>query len=214
MPVVDDGIVFDRQSMQAEAIREQLDDEGLRVRILAHLGEAQIPMQLDLGLGDAIHPAPLDRRYPPLLDLPAPEIRVYPHEAVVAEEFHAVVVLGEVNSRFKDFHDLFVLARDVRFDGATLAASVRATFQRRGTPIMDERPAALESSFPADARRGDQWRSFLNRTGAERLPTEFREVGELLRRFLAPLRESAGSGDATVATLWPPRGPWTIPTAP
>jgi len=92
------------------------------------MGASRVPMQIDLGFGNAIQPPPQEVEYPTLLDTPPPVIRAYPKEAVVAEKLHAMVVLGERNSRLKDFYDLYVLASSFAFDGPTLACSIRATF--------------------------------------------------------------------------------------
>lgn len=127
--VADDGLAFDAGRLTAEPIRDDAEYNGLRVRFQATLGDARIPMRIDIGFGNVIEPAATEVDYPTLLDGPAPRILAYPHEAVVAEKLHAMVVLGERNSRYKDFYDLHVLARQFPFDGERLARAIAATFE-------------------------------------------------------------------------------------
>ena len=117
----------------------------MRVLLEARLGNARIPLQIDVGFGDVIMPAAEDREYPTLLTFPAPQLRTYSKESVVAEKFEAIVKLGIANSRMKDFYDLWVLAQRFRFESTTLAAAIEATFQTRrvlGRPRQPVSPAA------------------------------------------------------------------------
>lgn len=91
--VINDGLIFDSNSVQSEPIREQANYDGVRVKLTAKLGEARIPMQIDIGFGDAIVPAPTPVEYPTLLDLPAPKLRGYTKETVIAEKYHALTLL-------------------------------------------------------------------------------------------------------------------------
>lgn len=121
LPVQEDGLRFDAASLTAEPIRDDAEYDGLRIEFQAFLGEARIPMRLDVGFGDAIEPAAQDAQYPTLLEHSAPRIRVYPREAVVAEKLHAMVCHGERNTRYKDFYDVYLLARHFEFAGRTLS---------------------------------------------------------------------------------------------
>jgi len=112
-----DGIVFDPASAAADAIRADQEYDGVRVRLEAHLAEARIPVQVDVGFGDAITPAPTRTSYPTLLDHPQPNVLAYPREAVVAEKLEAMASLGVTNSRMKDFYDVHVLASRFAFEG-------------------------------------------------------------------------------------------------
>jgi len=164
-------------------------------------------MQLDIGFADAIQPPPEDVEYPTLLDDPVPHIRVYPREAVIAEKFHAMVHLGEVNSRLKDFYDIYSLAAGHSFDFAALSRSVTATFERRGTPIVAELPAALTSAFFTNEGRAIQWRAYLARGGLTGAPSSFDLVGDLVASFLGPLWTSVGA-ETQVRQTWIRGGPW------
>jgi predicted nucleotidyltransferase component of viral defense system len=207
----DDGMFFDAATLRAETIREEVEYGGLRIVFEARLGSAQMRMQVDVGFGNAIEPPASDADYPTLLDSPAPRVRAYPHEAVVAEKLHAMVVLGERNSRYKDFYDLHVLARQFPFDGATLAGSIAATFERRRTAIDTARPAALAPRFYADGARAEQWRAYLTRNALPGAPADFAAAGELLQQFLVPPWRGLADGQPFLEA-WPPAGPWASST--
>jgi len=212
MPDTGDGLSFDRDSLSAEPIRDEAEYHGLRVRFRALLGESKIFMQVDIGFGNAVEPAPVEIQYITLLDHPAPRIRAYPLEAVIAEKLHAMVVLGERNSRFKDFYDLYVFTRQFSFKGEGLSRAIAATFNRRGTAIDAALPPALTPRFFAAAARAEQWRAYLNRNSLPGAPADFIAVGELLQAFLVPLWRALGDS-REFSDFWPPLGPWTISKA-
>jgi predicted nucleotidyltransferase component of viral defense system len=210
--VVDDGLTFDVATLAAEAIRDHAeDDNGLRIRFQATLAGALIPMQVDIGFGNAIEPPATEADYPTLFDLPAPRIRAYPREAVVAEKLHAMVVLGERNSRYKDFYDLRVLAGQFPFEGQRLARAIMATFERRRTTIDAALPAALTPRFYADSARAEQWRAYLTRNLLPGAPPDFGVVGELLQVFFGAVWSALATGRPFTDT-WPPMGPWRSAT--
>ena len=207
LPVAEDGLVFDSGTLTAEAIRDNAEYGGLRMRFRAMLGVARIPMQIDIGFGNAIEPPATETDYPTLLDMPAPRLRAYPQEAVVAEKLHAMVVLGEHNSRYKDFYDLYVLARQFRFEGERLTRSIVATFERRRTPIGSALPVAFTAQFYADDRRAGQWRAYLTRNALPGASVEWMVVGEVLQSFLEPIWRAIAD-HRTFSETWPPAGPW------
>jgi type I restriction enzyme, S subunit len=204
----DDGLAFDTTPLSAEPIRDDAEYHGLRVKFQATLGSARIPMQIDIGFGNAIEPPARETDYPTLFDAPAPRILAYPHEAVVAEKLHAMVMLGERNSRYKDFYDLHVLARQFPFDGDRLALAVAATFARRQTRIDAALPAALTPRFFAADARAVQWRAYLTRNALPGAPADFAAVGELLQSFLGPIWRALAA-DRSFADPWPAGGPWS-----
>lgn len=209
-PVDDDGVIFDSSTLASEPIRDGAEYDGLRLRFQATLGNARIPMQIDIGFGNAIVPAASDVEYPTLLDAPAPNIRAYPREAVIAEKLHALVVFGERSTRLKDVYDLHVLANQFSFDGTQLARAIAATFERRRTRIDTAIPAALTPRFFADGARAAQWRAYLTRNGLPGAPADLAAVGELLQAFLGPLW-SAPAEDGALAGTWTAGGPWGVP---
>ena len=212
MPDAGDGIYFDRDSISAEPIHDESEYHGLRVRFRALLGESKILMQADIGFGNAVEPAPVEIQYLTLLDHPAPRIRAYPLEAVIAEKLHAMVVLGERSSRFKDFYDLYVFTRQFPFKGEDLSRAIDATFNRRGTAIDAALPAALSPRFFADDARAEQWRAYLNRNSLPGAPADFTALGESLQAFLVPLWQALGDS-RKFSDFWTPLGPWTTSKA-
>lgn len=203
---VNDGIEFDLDSVEAEDILAAEEYAGVRVHLVANLAGARIPMQVDVGFGDAVTPNPHREAYPVLLDFAAPQILVYPRETVVAEKLEAMITLGVTNSRMKDFFDVHTLASTFMFDGAVLADAVRNTFERRGTPIPDERPLVLTREFLGAPERQMQWRAFLRRGRLEG-PVETGELVDALWRFMGPVLRAA-RGDGAFTATWPAGGPW------
>jgi hypothetical protein len=207
--VEEDGITFDLTDLQAGPIREEAEYGGLRVTFLALLGRSRIPMQIDIGFGNAIQPGPTDEEYPTLLDGTArPTIRAYPQEAVVAEKLHALAVIGEGNSRMKDLYDLNALASQFGFNGARVAGAISATFERRRTEIATALPAGLTARFYSDNARAGLWRAYVTRNRLPGAP-DLIAVGERLIGFLAPVW-SGIAADLSFDGAWPPGGPWTI----
>jgi hypothetical protein len=202
-----DSLVFDTATITAEPIRDGSEYDGLRIRIRAHLGESDIRIQVDVGFGNAIVPGPEEQEYRTMLGDPPPRILAYPPESVVAEKLHAMVTLGERNSRYKDFYDLHAIAGAFRFDRSTLVRAVRATFDRRATPVERALPAALASPFYSDESRAGQWRAYVNRSTLTEAPPDFAQVGERLGAFLQPVWADLYSSGAQAGD-WPPGGPW------
>lgn len=204
--VADDGLELDAMSVSAERIREDAEYEGVRITLTAKLGSAKLALQVDIGFGDAITPEPKVIDFPTLLPMPAPKLRMYPRETVVAEKLHAMVYLGLTNSRMKDFFDVWFLCREFVFQGPTLAVAVRRTFERRGTPIPEEIPVALSTMFSGDAAKQTQWKAFLKRSRVADATLRLVEVVDTIAPFLLPVLQAArGSSPPSV---WPPRGPW------
>jgi predicted nucleotidyltransferase component of viral defense system len=207
LAVEDDGLMFLAETVRGERIREEEEYEGVRVHMEARLAAARIKVQVDVGFGDVMTPAPQEEEYPVLLDFPAPRLRAYPRETVVAEKFEAMVKLGIANTRMKDFYDLWVMARNFEFEGALLSRAIKTTFERRGTALPTEVPLALSGEFSEDPGKKTQWAAFLKRLGREVGGTPLAEVVEALKDFLVPPVIDAGSAE-TFDRTWPPRGPW------
>lgn len=206
-PVPPDGVEFDAGGIRLEAIGAEDEYGGVRAKLPAACGTARLTLQIDVGIGDSVWLAAQREPYPALLDLPAPELLAYPREAVVAEKLEALVVLGDRNSRIKDFFDLHYLASTSEFARATLVEAVRRTFDRRGTPIPSETPIGLTAAFWENPTRPAQVRAFARRAGLDVSDDPGRDLGELLERFLLPLLGDLQGGERNDGT-WPPRGPW------
>jgi hypothetical protein len=161
---VEDGIVFDTASIKGTTIRKETGYGGVRIDLLAHLDGARISLQVDIGFGDAVTPAPESISYPVLLDdLPAPQLRAYPRYTVVAEKFHAICLLGMANTRMKDYFDLEILLSEDTLDAEQLKRAIEATFTRRKTPLPMSLPAGLSNVFATDTIKQTQWLAFLKK---------------------------------------------------
>lgn len=204
--VVDDGLRFDATTLVGSRIKEDADYQGVRLTFVAFLEKARIPMQIDIGFGDVVNPSAEERDYPTLLDFPAPHLRMYPRETVVAEKFEAMVQLGTLNTRMKDFFDLWLLASRFDFTGAELAQAIEKTFANRGTQL-DAEPVALTPAFTASANTQKQWAAFVKRSQLETAPQTLDEVRELLRSFLLPVATTVLAAQVFSAR-WSAPGPW------
>jgi len=202
-----DGIIFDLDQLQGERIKEDAEYEGVRVRVPATLDKARVSMQIDIGFGDLVDPQPTELSLPVLLPLDPPVLRGYPPEAVIAEKFHAMVVLGIANSRLKDFFDIWTLARSRQFDLQRLSHSVRSTFERRRTALPETVPLALTAEFWEDRSKQTQWTAFGNRLGLGKLPA-LSVIGEEIASFLIPVLGDNATA-SVVTRRWEPGGPWT-----
>ena len=204
----EDALVFDTGSVAAVPIRTTQEYGGVRVTLMAHLGKARIPLQIDVGFGDAITPAPVVKDFPTLLPLPAPRLRTYPLETVVAEKFEAMVRLGRANSRMKDFFDLDMLARRCAFDGALLTKAVQATFERRNASSADLEDVLVPDFF-ADTALELRWGAYRrSMPSAQEAAASFAALGVALLRFLVPLA-NALRGTVTLAA-WSHDSGWRV----
>jgi hypothetical protein len=182
VPVPDDGIVFDTDSVIAEDIREEDAYGGIRVKLVGRVGNSKMPVKIDIGSGDAVTPEAENANFPTILDFPAPHIRAYPIYTVVAEKLEAAVKLGVRNTRMKDFYDLLYLSKRFEFDGPTLKRAIEATFQRRGTPLPNP-DEFFPASFAEDPMKQKQWEGFLWRNQLTVEPASLPEVMEEIRQF-------------------------------
>jgi predicted nucleotidyltransferase component of viral defense system len=207
IPCPEDGLAFDVASVRAQEIREEQEYGGIRVTAGATLGRAKIPIQVDVGFGDAIVPEATETEFPTLLDLAPPKLRVYPRETVVAEKLEAIVKLGIATSRMKDIYDLHVLAKRFTFPGLTLARAIRATFERRKTELPRSLSDVLGDSFLRDAGKRAQWAAFLRRMGAEPEGPTLDEAVRIIQTFVGLPVQALAAGLAFDGT-WSPSGPW------
>ncbi len=205
--VPDDGVIFDTASIKAAAIRTTQDYGGVRVKMTALLGNIRIPVQIDIGFGDAVTPDITELEFPPLLDAPAPNIRAYPKETVFAEKLQAIVALGIINTRMKDYYDLLALARLFEFDGEVVRQAVIATFDRRGTPLPDDVPTGLSPVFVEDPQKIALWNAFIGREPLLLNPGYLVAAVEDIAAFVMPPLVAAQKGKP-LAKRWKPGGPW------
>lgn len=192
---VDDGIIFDASSVDASPIRDRARYPGVRLTLDGFLDKARCKVRIDIGFGDAVTPAPETAVFPTLLeDMPSASLRVYPRYTVVAEKLEAIISFGMVNSRMKDYFDLWVIMSDHTLDRTTLSQAVDATLRRRGTHYPDGLPVGLTAAFAEHPLKQGQWSTFLSRSGLD---------APALATVVALLRDSLGylfEGDAHSTT--------------
>jgi predicted nucleotidyltransferase component of viral defense system len=162
-----DGLIFDDTSLTAAPIRDDQVYGGMRLKTVAYLEKTRIPITIDVGFGDALGDPDYTLDYGSLLDFPSASVRAYSPESVIAEKFQAVVALGVINGRMKDYYDLWALPKAVDLDLEDLLASIEKTFERRKTAVPKERPPGLSQAFAVDATKAAQWRAYSEATEIE-----------------------------------------------
>jgi hypothetical protein len=207
VPVDDDGLKFLTGTIRGTRIREDEEYEGVRLTLTARLAAARIPVRVDIAFGDAVKSEPKEEEFPTLLPLPAPRLKIYPREAVVAEKFQIMVALGIANSRMKDFSDIWTLARAFPFEGEALSEAIAATFERRHTTLPTTPPLALTPEFSEDRAKQAQWKAFLDRGQLSVDGQKLTDVINLLRDFLMPPTVAVATGKP-FKMRWPAGGPW------
>jgi predicted nucleotidyltransferase component of viral defense system len=208
--VEDDGLDFKPETIQGEQIKEDQEYEGVRIKLNAYLTgtSTRIDLQIDIGFGDAVTPQIRVAEFPTILaEFPAPSLKIYPPETVIAEKFQAMVSLGIANSRMKDFYDIWYLCQNFKFEGVTLSQAIKATFDRRRTPLPTDPPLALTSEFSEDAAKQTQWKAFIRKG---KLKTDEKTLGEVvavLQDFLMPPTQAVVQG-REFQLIWQPGGSW------
>jgi predicted nucleotidyltransferase component of viral defense system len=194
-PVEPDGIEFLADSVIAEEIIEEAEYPGIRVHLWAQLGETnKIRLQLDMGFSDEIVPPATTISYPTALpEMPAPIIQGYPKEAVIAEKLHCLVDRGRINSRMKDFYDIWYIIMQCNIDGVILQEAIINTFTNRETSIPNDLPVGLSDDFAQEKK--EDWRAFLNSFNPE-LPevNDFNYIIHTLRDFFVPVLKAIFDG--------------------
>lgn len=204
---MDDGIVFDGATVEAAAIRAQDEYVGARVRLCAFIGTARIWLQIDVGYGDSITPAPLECVYPGLLDFPRALLRCYAPETALAEKFEAGVKLGLVNTRMKDYFDFWTIGHQFAFEGTVMAATLSNTFSRRGTILPASVPAGFSNAFHSDSGKRTAWRAFWKKSVIQDPMLDLETVVSFAASLMLPPAVAAARGERFTAA-WKPGGPW------
>ncbi|MFC2160848.1 nucleotidyl transferase AbiEii/AbiGii toxin family protein [Acidobacteriota bacterium] len=199
-----DGLAFDPDSIQDERITEDADYGGIRIRLLVTLDSVRINMQIDIGFGDVVFPEPEKLDLPTILNYSAPRLLCYSRESSISEKLEAMVKLGMLNSRMKDFYDIWLLSRQFNFDGAKLAEAIRRTFERRGTALPAEIKIFTE---PFIVAKQIQWAAFQKRLQQNHVPSSFREIMASVSSFLSPIITALNLEKAT-PKIWTAPGPW------
>lgn len=206
---ISDGVLFDPKSIAVEQVREDEKYQGVRIVVDAHLDTAIIKLQIDVGFGDKVYPAPRRISFPCLLPgMRAPDVLAYPPETVIAEKFEAMVRYGEATSRLKDFYDVWTIAKSFRFEKAALAQAIRGTFHQRGTDIPTEMPFALTPAFADIPDKRMMWEGFVRRSLPAIAPPSFEDLVSGIRQFLGPVLTSLEIPEGAVGT-WHPSSGWS-----
>ena len=205
--VAPDGLVFDLQTIKGQKIKEDADYEGVRVKFRGFLERARIPMQIDVSFGDVIYPKPKVIYYPVILDLPKPHLKGYPAESVVSEKFEAMVKLGLLNSRMKDFYDIWLMMRQFDFNGSDLAEALKRTFEHRKTDLPKAQPLFDEEIYDEKSDRQTLWKAFLKKGDIKHAPEKLAITAKEIENFLIkPL--DAIKKDHELNKEWKAPGTW------
>ncbi|AGY59527.1 nucleotidyl transferase AbiEii/AbiGii toxin family protein [Gloeobacter kilaueensis] len=214
MDLEPDGLVFDSATITTELIKEDQEYGGVRLLIEAKLEQAKLHIQFDIGVGDAVSPAPQVAEYPSLLQgLTSPKLKMYPPETVVAEKFETIVRRGLDNSRMKDYYDLWFLQQIFNFDGENLAKALATTFNRRRRAFDCELPEGLSDQFCRDERKLKQWDAFLKRNPMQLPRTPLAQVVAQITNFIAPVYQACAE-EKVFRGRWECSGSWlSVPAA-
>jgi len=205
--VEDDGMSFSAETVTATRITEEAEYEGVCVRVRASLGKSRITLQIDVGFGDVVIPAPCKVTYPGLLDFPLPKLSGYTMESTIAEKFQAMARLGVVNSRMKDFYDVWMRSRTFDFRAELLAEAVERAFANRDMPMSTD-VAVFSPSFGQLADKQVQWQGFVSKARLADAPDAFEDVAAAVRAFLEPTVASL-TGQRPHPSVWGAPGPWS-----
>jgi predicted nucleotidyltransferase component of viral defense system len=209
LTVEDEGLVFRSETIRVRQIREDNVYGGVRVTLEARLGKIRIPLQVDIGFGDAVTPEAQPEEFPTLLDFPAPILLTYPMETSIAEKFEAIVNLGLTNSRMKDYYDIWLLSQQFDFGGANLVRAIEATFRRRRAVLPNELPIGLSIEFVSDAGKLSQWDAFVRRSRLDTKEINLEAVVKAIADFMMAPSIAAAEGRAFLLR-WTPGGPWQV----
>ncbi len=207
-PVPEDGIIFDASTINVEQTQIDADYEGIRVKFTGYLGKARIPMQIDIGFSDVLASRVERVEYPTLLkETKAPRLKGYPRESIVSEKFHAMIRHAQLNSRFKDYYDIWLISENFEFEDHSLQKAIEKTFAKRQTDIPIERPVGLTSEFAKTNR--DRWTNFLNKFDLQNNHVEdFVNVVERIWSFIEhPIKISLGK-ETSKGLYWTPQKGW------
>jgi len=203
-----DGLIYDFSKASHEILTPESDYSGLRVKFRARIGKAAVPMQIDIGFGDRVVPNPTEIVFPTLLDMEPPVIMGYAPETVIAEKFEAALDLADLNSRMKDYYDIWFLSKTCSFDGRILQEAIVSTCKRRRTEIRSD-AVMFKDGFTARADKMNQWTAFLGKGAMETAPKEFSSLLKDIRMFLSPVAEACHR-KRDFEARWIAGGPWNL----
>jgi len=205
--VIPDGLVFDPETVKGQRIKEDADYEGVRVKFLGFLDRSRVHIQIDIGFNDIIYPRPKFIEYPVILDFPKPHLKGYPAESVVSEKFEAMIKLGLLNSRMKDFYDIWLMMHQFNFDSTKLSDALRKTFAYRKTELPEGKKLFAKEIYDEKSDRQTLWKAFLNKGYIKYAPEKLSAVAKEIEKFLyKPLNAINKAEKFDVG--WKASGPW------
>lgn len=206
VPAPEDGLVFDSKSVSVEETQIDADYQGIRIKLIALLERVRIQVQIDIGFSDELTSKAEAIEYPNILpDLKTIRMKGYPKEAVVAEKFHAMIRHGDLNSRMKDYYDIWLISETFEFDGGSLQKAIEVTFNNRNTDIPNERPSSMSAEFARTSQT--RWINFLNKSGLDRRAGDFENVLDSIWKFLEQPVKSAVN-QTLLTSKWIPQKGW------
>jgi len=164
-------------------------------------------MQIDVGFGDVIYPNPNVIDYPVILDFPKPHLKGYPPESVVSEKFEAMIKLGLLNSRMKDFYDIWLMMHQFNFNGSKFTQALRKTFEHRKTPIPEGTAFFAEEIYDEKSDRQTLWSAFLKKGDIKHAPDKLSAVAHAIEKFIIEPLEAI-KNDQEFNKAWNAPGPW------
>jgi hypothetical protein len=201
-----DAMVYDFSRMTYETLSPESDYRGVRLKFSGRLGKARVPMQIDIGFGDKVVPNPTEMVFPTLLGTEPPIILGYTPETVIAEKFEAALDLADLNSRMKDFYDIWFLCQLCAFEGRILQEAIIATCKRRRTKIRSD-AEMFSDTFAGGAEKKRRWSAFLAKGPITGAPEDFSLIMDAIRGFLRPIAQACEE-HGSFESRWPPGGPW------
>jgi predicted nucleotidyltransferase component of viral defense system len=180
----EDGIKFDSNNISVELIMKRADYRGIRLRIIGYLGKAKEMLWVDVGFNDVALPGIIKANYPVLLEMDYPRVNIYSLEFVVAEKFEAIISLGELNSRMKDFYDIYILLSAKKLNKDLLKEAIESTFKQRGTDIKKVNQV-FNNEFIINNNRINQWKLFLKKIGHQNI--EFEYIMNTIEKIMLPI---------------------------
>ena len=153
---VEDNVSFEIKN--SEPIREEDDYGGLRYNIIAKYEHLIVNLSIDIATGDAITPREIEYDYKMMFEDRSLKIMTYNIESIIAEKFQTVISRGILNSRMKDYYDLYYLITYKDFSKENLKNAITKTFEKRETSI-DDIDKVIEEIKNADFLK-DLWRNY------------------------------------------------------
>lgn len=202
-----DGLVFDEKTVAGRRIKEDAEYGGVRIKFTGFLERSRIPMQIDVGFGDIVYPGTMLIDYPVILDFPKPNLACYPVESVISEKFEAMVTLGSLNSRMKDFYDIWLLMHTLDINGSSLAGALKRTFGHRKITLPSGDLLFVPEIYDEKSDRQMLWKAFLNKGAITHVPEKLSMVAEEIETFLLPPL-TALHNDYEFTGKWYAPGPW------